>query len=103
MSLSNNCPLEGVIGSWKLKNTSILLNNTSTIPIKGNGSTLGLNNNGSSAAGHLSLYRSSYNEAILSSEGGTRGSVHVTTDSSKSGIVGDITNGLTIYVFERIS
>lgn len=103
MSLSNNCHLNGIIGSWKLKNTSILLNKTSTIPIKGNGSTLGLNNDGSSAAGYLNLYRSSYNEAILSTSGGTRGNVHVTTNSSKSGLVGDITNGLTVYVFERIS
>lgn len=102
MSLSNSCPLNGVIGTWKLKTTSILLNKTSTIPIKGSGSKLGVNNDGSETVKSLNIYRTSYNE-VLMQPGGARGDVYVTTDSSKSGLVGEITGGLTVYVFERIS
>ena len=88
IGVNDNCPIANLFGTWEKVGEGLVTEVDSKVPIKGTGATLGLNNSGGSAAGYLNLYRSSYNEAILSASGGTRGNVHVTTNAEKSGIVG---------------
>lgn len=102
MGTTTNCPIASLFGSWTKVGTAIVTNVDSKVPVKGTGATLGVNNSGSSAVGRLSLYRSSYNEAIMSAEGGTRGDVYVTTNANSSGIVGTATSTkLSVNIWKR--
>lgn len=101
---TDTCPVATLFGTWEKLSSGIVTAVNSSVPIKGTGATLGLNNSGGSAVGYLNLYRSSYNEAILSSSGGTRGNVHVTTNANKSGIVGTASSTtLSVNIWKRVA
>lgn len=117
-STAATCPLQALkIGTWKKVGTSLTLSVNTSVPVKGNGMTLGLTN-GTTNSG-LSVHDSSqtYNWRMInpnaygksvsstpSQSNGTIGDLGVTTDSSKSGIVGTVTiTQITVNVFQRIS
>lgn len=101
---TDTCPVATLFGTWEKLSSGIVTAVNSNVPIKGTGSTLGLNNSGGSAVGYLNLYRSSYNEAVLSSSGGTRGNVYVTTNANGSGIVGTASSTtLKVNIWKRVS
>lgn len=101
---TNTCPIANLFGTWEKLSSGIVTAVNSNIPIKGTGATLGLNNSGNSSVGYLKLYRSSYNEAILSTEGGTRGNVYVTTNANSSGIVGTASSTtLKVNIWKRVA
>lgn len=102
IGVTTKCPLASLFGTWEKVGTSIVTSVDSKVPIKGTGATLGLNNSGGSAVGYLNLYRSSYNEAVLSTAGGTRGNVYVTTNANGSGMVGTATSTkLSVNIWRR--
>ena len=99
---TDTCPIANLFGTWEKIGDGFVTNVDSNVPIKGTGVTLGLNNSGSSAVGYLNLYRSSYNEAVLKGNGGTRGNVYVTTDANNSGIVGTASaTKLAVNIWKR--
>lgn len=96
------CPMASLFGTWTKRSTGVITEVNSNVPIKGTGQKLGLNNSGSTAVGNLYLYRSSYNEAVLTASGGTRGDVYVTASENDSGIVGTVSSTtLTVNIWER--
>ncbi len=102
IGINDNCPIANLFGTWEKIGDGFVTEVDSNVPIKGTGTTLGLNNSGGSAVGYLNLYRSSYNEAILSASGGTRGNVHVTTNADGSGIVGTVSaTKLEVNIWKR--
>lgn len=104
IGVTTDCPLASLFGTWEKVGTSVVVDVDSKVSIKGTGATLGLNNSGNSSVGYLRLYRSSYNEAVLSSEGGTRGNVYVTTNANSSGIVGTASSTkLTVNIWKRVA
>ena len=99
---TTSCPIANLFGTWEKIGDGFITSVNSNVPIRGTGATLGLNNSGSSAVGYLNLYRSSYNEAILSASGGTRGNIHVTTKAEQSGIVGTASaTKLAVNIWKR--
>jgi hypothetical protein len=102
IGITDTCPIASLFGTWEKISDGFVTGVNSKVPIKGTGATLGLNNNGSATAGYLKLYRSSYNEAVLSAEGGVRGNVYVTTNANSSGIVGTVsTTKLEVNIWKR--
>ena len=125
------CPLSVLgVGTWTLKSANSIVTDVSgigsTVPVKGNGITLGLTNgtanggvqtmkysNGVTRAGELQIYEVNYNTSVgtTGSESASGGAfdntktVGLTTDSTKSGIVADLSNvsttTLTVKIWER--
>ena len=109
------------IGTWQNVGTSLTLGVNTNVPVKGNGMTLGLTD-GIQNAGMFSGYTygasntslnakiSDYGTNVGSTSSGSSGNiwnsktVGVTTDPTKSGIVGTVTRTqITVNVFQRIS
>ena len=104
IGVTETCPIASLFGTWEKIAENVVTDISSKVSIKGTGATLGVNNSGSSAVGYLNLYRSSYNEAIMSAEGGTRGNVYVTTNANKSGIVGTASaTKLSVNIWKRVA
>lgn len=97
----NTCPISAIIGTWELVGSSMLVDVNNSVPIKGTGKTLGINENGSATVRYLNLYRSSYNEALMQ-PGSVRGNVYVTTNADSSGLVGSISKtSLQVKIWRR--
>lgn len=122
ISTTNSCPLSTLISGskWTQIASNVVVSVNTSVPIKGDGKTLGLTN-GSANAGlgvdysadgyytSLDVEPDNYGKNVASSGGQDSGKgtwrtsiVGVTTDSSKSGIVGTVTRtNLTLYIFKR--
>lgn len=116
-STSSTCPLQALgIGTWTNVGTSLTLSVNTNVPVKGNGMTLGVTKDGTttntlvghygswSGVGGTNLFVDNYNSVIGSGQSHTNvpGAIGITTDSSKSGIVGTITRTqITVNVFQR--
>ena len=107
------CPLEAFFGTWTLQSSGIVTSVNTNVPVKGNGIALGLTNgtnNGviSSSYIYTNLYHS---DAFGVNVGATANhsvwtpdlkAVGVTTDASKSGIVGTVTRStLSVNIWQR--
>lgn len=101
IGVGETCPIAEIIGTWVLVTTAKLLQDGSTIKIKGTGAKLGVNNKGDTRSGYLNLYRSSYNEITMPG-GGNHGSVYVTTDEGGSGIIANTpVNTFDVNIWKR--
>ena len=110
----STCPLQSLgIGTWNKVGTSLTLSVNTSVPVKGTGLSLGLNN-GSQNVGLTGFAQSSVRTTSTSAYGvavGTKSadndgayqtSIGVTTDSAKSGIVGTVTRtALTVNIWKR--
>lgn len=110
-STAGTCPLQSLgIGTWQKVGTSLTLSVNTNVPVKGNGMVLGFTN-GTNTAGfstyntEVYFYNNPYGKNVSASP--TRGTslngdFGVTTDASKSGIVGTVTRTqITVNVFQR--
>lgn len=108
-------------GTWAQASTTLVTSVASTAPVKGNGKSLGVTNNGTNTYSMLSgrvysgqdrvgLYCSAtYSSSTLPATGnevylGQNDLLGVTTDASKSGLVADtssLASTLTVYVWFR--
>lgn len=115
------CPLAAVKGTWTLRSTGIVTSVNSNVPCKGSGIALGLTSgttespvnlgaSSSASSTHNALFMQTdgYGKALggTNSATGYYGSskyvVGVTTDATKSGIVGTVTSSaLTVNIWER--
>ena len=111
LSTSSTCPLAEVISgsTWQKVGTSIITSVNTDVPVKGTGIALGLTNGKDNVGlrttnnyfvGKTEAYGVAVSTDVSSS--GTGGIFGVTTDSSKSGIVGTVTRtSLTVNIFKR--
>ena len=107
----NSCPLATLgIGTWQVVGTAIVTSVSSSVPVKGTGKVLGLASNLSSETyRHVVSIASGTGGGDLytsPSTGGNYGNasnhIGVTTDETKSGIVGTATSThITLNIFER--
>ena len=109
----NACPLATLgVGTWQIVGTAIVTSVSSSVSVKGNGMTLGLTNGSDNyglsyyATIGAQYYKPTYGENVGNTNQQTppsiAGSLGVTTDSTKSGIVGTATStSLTVNIFER--
>lgn len=119
-STATTCPLQVLgIGTWQKVGTSLTLGVNTSVPVKGTGMTLGLTDGSkkygladtsSSILGWSPLISNDkvYGTSVGNTTDGWRknrvSSIGVTTDSTKSGIVGTVTRTqITVNVFQRIS
>lgn len=108
----STCPMATLISgsTWQQVGSSLITSVDTNVPIAGNGMTLGITNGSENA----SLYRGSNGAMFAASEygqtvgrtGGSStngiGGFGVTTDATKSGIVGTVTrSALTVNIFKR--
>lgn len=108
----STCPMASLISgsTWEKVGSSLITSVDTNVPIAGNGMTLGITNGSENA----SLYRGSNGAMFAASEygqtvgrtGGSStngiGGFGVTTDATKSGIVGTVTSSaLTVNIFKR--
>jgi len=112
----NTCPLAALFGTWTLVGTKILTDVSSTAGVVGNGIAIGLTN-GTDNAGMVNIATSSiaitgkkdyYGESVSSSTVAVGnyalGTIGLTTDSTKSGMVADLASAttlLTVNIWER--
>lgn len=106
----STCPLQALgIGTWTKVGSSIITSVNTSVPVRGNGIALGLtngtNNVGLTTTNNYFVGKTEAYGAAVSAEGthsGTAGIFGVTTDTSKSGIVGTVTRtALTVNIFKR--
>lgn len=107
----STCPLAAIIdgSTWEKVGSSIITSVNTSVPVKGTGIALGLTNGKDNVGlkttnnyfvGKTEAYGVAVSTAV--SSGGTGGTFGVTTDSSKSGIVGTVTRtSLTVNIFKR--
>lgn len=114
-STASTCPLQTLgIGTWNKVGTSLTLSVNTSVPVKGNGKTLGLtgstnvgisSNNNNAGTGIVIVRTGIYGQPAGSGVTGNapdQTSLGVTTDSANSGIVGTVTRTqLTVNVFQR--
>lgn len=114
-STASTCPLQSLgIGTWNKVGTSLTLSVNTSVPVKGNGKTMGFTNGEYKrglAMNNGSLGQSSFFDNLYNVDVGTAQSVStnnpgkgvgLTTDSAASGIVGTVTRTqLTVNVFQR--
>ena len=112
----STCPLQALgIGTWQKVGSSLITSVNTSVPVKGNGKTLGLTdgtnqwglvNNGSSATWEMYNTNAS-GTAIGTNVSGTNGpntnkTVGITANPEKSGIVGTVTRTvLTVNIWKR--
>ena len=113
-STAGTCPLQSLgIGTWNKVGTSLTLSVNTSVPVKGTGLSLGLNN-GSQNVGitgyaqaavkttSTHAYGVNIGTNASSNDGNYGNALGVTTDSSKSGIAGTVTRTqITVNVFQR--
>lgn len=107
----STCPLAAIISgsTWEKVGTSLTLSVNTSVPVKGNGIALGLtngtNNVGLRTTNNYFVGKTEAYGAAVSTEAsssGTAGIFGVTTDASKSGIVGTVTRtALTVNIWKR--
>lgn len=109
-STSSTCPLQSLgIGTWQIVGTSLTLSVNTSVPVKGNGMTLGLTdgaNNYGLSDQNLTGYKTNYGQSVGSAPGNSiipsGKTIGITTDPTKSGIVGTVTRTqITVNVFQR--
>ncbi len=108
---TSTCPLAAFFGTWTLESTGIVTSVNTNVPVKGNGTALGLTNGSINAGlvmegtlnGRANAYGVNVGGNINIGNQFTNGNaVGVTTDSSKSGIVGTVTRStLAVNIFRR--
>lgn len=107
----STCPLAAIIdgSTWEKVGTSLITSVNTSVPVKGNGIALGLtngtNNVGLTTTNNYFVGKTEAYGAAVSNAGtsfGTTGIFGVTTDTSKSGIVGTVTRTvLTVNIWKR--
>ena len=107
----STCPLAAIIdgSTWEKVGSSLITSVNTSVPIKGNGIALGLtngtNNVGLTTTNNYFVGKKEVYGAAVSAAGthsGTSGIFGVTTDTSKSGIVGTVTRtALTVNIWKR--
>lgn len=110
----STCPMATLISgsTWQQVGSSLITSVDTNVPIAGNGITLGLTNGTTnvgagitSGASSISVYESTYGSSVGTGRGtGLTGntSLGITTDATKSGIVGTVTrSALTVNIFKR--
>lgn len=114
ISTTNSCPMASIIpnSTWTQIASNVVVSVNTSVPVKGDGKTLGLSN-GSTNHGIIHTPQSGIWASTTAGYGGNVGTavggvghsdilMGVTTDSSKSGIVGTVTRtNLTLYIFKR--
>lgn len=106
------CPLAAIKGTWTLQSSAVVTSVNTNVPCKGNGMTLGLtdgtNKFGLTTGGGTALSgdSDSFNKAVATSGGtanlGTYKRLGITTDATKSGIVGTVTRSvLSVNIWKR--
>lgn len=117
ITTSNTCPLSTLIAgsTWTLISSGVVTSVDTNVPIKGTGKSLGLTNGTanfgmqttSGAEGNINIFKTAVYNVNVSSTGigtgnGVAGVYGVTTDASKSGIVGTVTRStLSVNIWER--
>lgn len=117
LSTSSTCPLASLISgsTWEKVGSSLITSVNTNVPVIGNGIALGLtdgtNNFGMTKNGtygnNLTTRGGAYgqNVSTKTTDSGTNvssGNIGLTTDSSKSGIVGTVTRtSISVYIFKR--
>lgn len=120
--IQSTCPLATVISgsTWEKVASNIALSISNTAPVVGNGMAVGLTNGDTNTglvsdgiggvngtANFLMVSKDKYGKDIGTStgnwvSGGGHGTLGITTDSSKSGIVAKITSSsLTVNIWKR--
>lgn len=117
ISTTNSCPMASIIpnSTWTQIASNVVVSVNTNVPVKGNNLSLGITN-GSLNAGLISYgeygrmlgaTKEQYGASIPNTLNGatifTNGQgLGITTDASKSGIVGTVTRtNLTLYIFKR--
>lgn len=111
-STASTCPLQTLgIGTWKKVGTSLTLSVNTSVPVKGNGKAMNIGGNwylgNHSGIDNILQGRQSSsipNASSNASGGGLTGELYLglSTDSSKSGIVGTVTRTqINVNVFQR--
>lgn len=117
------CPIAAIKGTWTLQSSGIVTSVNTNVPVKGNGKTLGLTdgtdnagitsvvdwNGGDPGSNVLKPSQNDYGKNVgisttiaTYSRYGNNKLVGVTTDASKSGIVGTVTRTtLSVNIWER--
>lgn len=112
----STCPLASLFGTWTLVGSSILANISNTLPVKGDGKALGITDG--TNLGGLTLYHydgdtflSVRNNAYGANVGDTASTFSgwqelkaygITTDSTKSGLVADVSSlKLNVNIWQR--
>lgn len=109
ITTAGTCPLQAIgIGTWKNIGTSLTLNVNTNVPVKGTGGTILLKQIGGNIQNNLRSRAAGYyltNGLYIGNDGpGFTGDVSLTTDSSRSGMVGTVTRTqITVNVFQRIA
>jgi len=113
LTYNNVCPLQTLgIGTWTLESTGVVTSVNTSVPVKGNGMTLGLSTGtqnftitGYTNQGYIGAWTGNYGGKIGQGPSGliyAQKSAGVTTDETKSGIVGTVTRSVsTINIFRR--
>lgn len=107
------CPLAAIKGTWTLQSSGIVTSVNTNVPVKGNGMTLGMTNGTDNVApkaaqtswGYTGYDSKSYGLNLNDNPGGTAlktGIFGITTDATKSGIVGTVTRSvLSVNIWKR--
>lgn len=121
ITTNDTCPLANLFGTWSVVATNVVTNVNTSVPVKGTGSALGLTNSSGNFGMTIQNY-TSHEFAGLQMNNGAYGktldnttygritsytnslATGVTTDASKSGVVGTVTRtNLTLNIFKRIA
>ena len=111
---TSTCPLASFFGTWTLKSSGIVTSVNTSVPIAGNGMTIGLTNgttnygmstDGSSTAiltGVDTLYGTNVGTTRTSGGPAKNKTMGLTTDATKSGLTGTVTRSTyTVNIWER--
>ena len=115
----STCPLAAIFGTWTLVETKLLVDINDTIPVHGNGNTLGLTD-GATNAGLTQIVQGglttstaitqAYGQPVGTYTGNTAiagpKNIGVTTDPAKSGIIANLSSSktsLTTNIWRRIA
>lgn len=110
----STCPLAAIIdgSTWEKVGSSLITSVNTSVPVKGNGKTLGLTNgteegaigniHGSSTQGNAGLIGRPVGTAPGAQIWNKNGGFGVVTDANNSGIVGTVTRtALTVNIWKR--
>lgn len=108
------CPLAAVKGTWELQSSAIVTSVDTNVPCKGDGKGLGMTNGSSnfglapntSSNAYMTGWYNLYGQNVGINHTGnyiaSQACVGVTTDASKSGIVGTVTRStLSVNIWKR--
>lgn len=107
------CPISLIKGTWTLQSSGIVTSVNTNVPIKGDGMSLGLTNGTQNYTIAFQQYADNHRAVMSTNYGKPQGSsvaragsgfttYGVTTDATKSGIVGTVTRSiLTVNIWKR--